>query len=169
MPLSHPTSCFIKPPHLIKPNWDLSKSHLQRSRHPTSATTLQVSLLDVLECLEDGETSLSEALHSCIQSKTGLDPKYVEEILFPRFLHRLIRVFKLHERTVRLQSESAVVCNVDVEKESLVAENLRTRLKNKRERSCIRRDLLLPSAEGNEEKPNENFLAELTDMESFST
>lgn len=128
---------------------------------------MQISLPDVLKGLEDGETSLSEALQGCIQSKTGLDPMYVGENLFPRFLSHLIRVFKIYERTIRLESESAVACNVDIEKEILVAENLKMRFKNPTDRRGIGLDSLLHYAEGNEEKPTEIFLAELTDMESI--
>ena len=103
----HPTSCFIKLTYPTKPNWDLSKSHLQRSRDDPNATTLQVSLLDVLECLED------------------------------------------------------------LEKETLVAENVRMRLKNRTERKCVRRVSPFHS-EMSEEKPTENLLADLTDIENFS-
>lgn len=52
---SHAASCSIKPVQSLKPNLVLSKSHLQRLRQAGSAITLRISLLEVLQCLEDVE------------------------------------------------------------------------------------------------------------------
>ncbi len=60
----------------------------------SQTSAVEIPLSDIVECLNDGETTLVQAFERCVRRQARLGDPYIRSTLVPKYRNQLIELFK---------------------------------------------------------------------------